>query len=119
MGDRGTRTGALISAFALAGALGAVVVPETVAAADRCNHARGPGGRTDGGFVQDNVTMYKGPGFSCDVKSTGDRDDDLTYICYASNDTSGTWTYLYNRTQNVRGWVKDSYLLENGSYDEC
>ncbi|MFJ6564455.1 SH3 domain-containing protein [Streptomyces sp. NPDC091412] len=64
------------------------------------------------------ANIRSGSHTSCAVKGWADKQDTLVYACYTSGE-GGTWTYLYNQTDDVLGWVKDSLLPYNGATRYC
>jgi hypothetical protein len=101
-------------AFVALAPMGAFVPTES-AAADDCSQRRQQTHPEDGAFLENDVPILKAPNASCEEIGRGEIEDDLIFLCYVSR-SDGTWTYLTNRTQNIRGWVSDSKLTRAGSH---
>ncbi|GGM42200.1 hypothetical protein GCM10007977_049660 [Dactylosporangium sucinum] len=122
MGSALRRLRAAVTTVGLGVAATAVVVIPTAgtAFAASCPDNNHPNldGRAGNLFIASNARIRTGPSTNCTSVGQGQLNHWVTYYCWKNGD-GGTWTYLYDWTINVSGWVSDSLLSQSGSQSSC
>jgi hypothetical protein len=75
--------------------------------------------RVDDAAINGVARQRNGSSISCTAVGELQTTDDAYYYCYTDADDGYTWTYLRNRRTDVRGWVRDDLLRNNGSWFHC
>ncbi|MET8538991.1 SH3 domain-containing protein [Streptomyces sp. NPDC005065] len=92
----------------------------TASASAYCGKAVAQGGyeRTVKMTAGVSANIRSGSSTSCAIVGWADHQDTLVYSCYTLGE-GGTWTYLYDQSDDQLGWVKDSLLPYNGANTYC
>lgn len=61
------------------------------------------------------ANQRSGSSTGCTILGVLQPTDDATYFCWTRGNDGFTWTYLRNQRTNVRGWVRDDLLDDNGA----
>lgn len=84
-----------------------------------CNQKPGDkDGSASGHVTGQGVNLRSGPSTSCKSNGQAYPNHKLDYHCYK---TSGgyDWTYLRDATTGKKGWVRQDYLSDTGSFVKC
>jgi hypothetical protein len=103
---------------------GLVLVTPGVAEAVTCGQSwsnKDPNGSGTGKFDGTHYTipMHTGIYGDCYVNAIVDVNKKLLYHCYRTNSYGHTWTHVRVEGTDVKGWVWDGNLNDNGSNYPC